>query len=181
MLKPIPGHPHYMACSDGRVLSLYTMAWMRPTLCKSTGYMQVSVCEQGMKRTAYVHRLIALAFVPRGQEATCVNHKDENKTNNEASNLEWVTPAANNSYGTARARAVATAGLDNLRKSAANARSVYSKMHERPVVNLTTGASYRSIKHAAEATGLRRTGIWGACNERQRTCGGCLWRYVEAM
>lgn len=49
-----------------------------------------------LDRTGYfVHRLVAKAFVPPVKGKTFVNHKDGDKLNNVADNLEWVTHAEN--------------------------------------------------------------------------------------
>lgn len=47
-----------------------------------------------------VHRLVADAFIPNPEGKSTVNHKDENKENNCADNLEWMTFAENTQYGT---------------------------------------------------------------------------------
>jgi len=53
----------------------------------------VDVC--GKMRQHLVHKLVANAFCIKPKEATQVNHKDLDRTNNYAGNLEWVTAAQN--------------------------------------------------------------------------------------
>ena len=73
------------------------------------GYLCVSLFDaDGESHKVKVHRLVALAFVDNPCKHKCINHIDEDKTNNAADNLEWCTKAYNNTYGTARKRAVAT-------------------------------------------------------------------------
>ncbi len=47
---------------------------------------------------------MARAFIDNQSGYTQINHKDENKENNDVSNLEWCTTAYNNSYGTRLSR-----------------------------------------------------------------------------
>lgn len=56
-----------------------------------TGYMVVTL--DGKKYA--VHRLVAKHFIPNPYDHPQVNHKDGNKQNNCASNLEWCTAGEN--------------------------------------------------------------------------------------
>ena len=63
--------------------------------CKNKKYATVSYMDGGKQRHAYVHRLVAAAFVPNPNSYPQVNHKDGNTRNNCAGNLEWCTPGMN--------------------------------------------------------------------------------------
>lgn len=66
------------------------------------GYKIVSLTRDGRTKTAFVHRLVAEAFLPNPDALPYVNHKDEDKTNNFLENLEWCTAQYNSTYGNAR-------------------------------------------------------------------------------
>jgi hypothetical protein len=41
--------------------------------------------------TKFVHRLVAETFIPNPDNLPYIKHKDGNKENNRADNLEWVS------------------------------------------------------------------------------------------
>lgn len=79
----------------------------------STGkkYATVSYMDGSKQKHAYVHRLVATAFIPNPHNYPQVNHKDGNPRNNAVKNLEWVTAKANirHAYETGLANPMATA------------------------------------------------------------------------
>lgn len=64
------------------------------------GYYQICLCKNGKQKWYFVHRLVALAFIPNPNNLPQINHIDENKTNNYVENLEWCTSKYNSNYGT---------------------------------------------------------------------------------
>lgn len=58
-------------------------------------YLVVYWSENGKQKHAYVHRVIASAFLENPDKLPQVNHKDGNTMNNCVENLEWVTPGQN--------------------------------------------------------------------------------------
>ena len=97
------GFPNYTITDDGRVFSLDYMHTgkkneLKPRLC--CGYNRITLCKDGKEKYILIHRLVALAFIPNPYNLPQVNHKDENKKNNNVSNLEWCSIKYNNTYGT---------------------------------------------------------------------------------
>lgn len=58
-------------------------------------YGTISYSLNGIQKWEYVHRIIAMTFIPNPNRYPQVNHIDGNTKNNSASNLEWVTPKMN--------------------------------------------------------------------------------------
>lgn len=68
------------------------------------GYANVILYKNKKRKTFSVHRLVAEAFIDNPNDLPEVNHKDEDKLNNQVENLEWCTPKYNSNYGTRNKR-----------------------------------------------------------------------------
>lgn len=68
------------------------------------GYLNVQLSKNGIVKKYRIHRLVALSFIQNPDNLPCVNHKDECKTNNIVSNLEWCSIEFNLNYGTRNKR-----------------------------------------------------------------------------
>ena len=101
--KPIKGYEGLYEISDhGRVISSFREHSKGGVLRQShdkDGYCTVTLCKDGKVKTARVHQLVGFAFVDgRTDEKCIINHKNEKKDDNNASNLEWCTPKYNTNY-----------------------------------------------------------------------------------
>ena len=94
-IKLVPDNPEYGVTKNGEVISYKygKEIVMKPST--SNGYEKVSLKKDGETQNWQVHRLVATLFKPNPNGLTIVNHKDGNKLNNKASNLEWVTRKQN--------------------------------------------------------------------------------------
>lgn len=89
----------YKVSNYGEVYSIHSNKLLKPTLDKD-GYARVVLYKNRQRKTFGVHRLVAITYIPNPNNYPCMNHKDENKQNNAADNLEWCTIKYNNNYGT---------------------------------------------------------------------------------
>ena len=124
-------------------------------------YLMAQLCKNGKYKHELVHRLVAQAFLENPQRFPEVNHKDENRLNNHAENLEWCDRIYNCHYGT---------GIERMGK--AHARKVLQYTSEGVLV-----AEYESLTAAAKAVNGFKTGIYTSCIKTNRKHCGYFWRY----
>lgn len=99
--KDIKGYEGiYQVSNLGRVFSVRRKLIMKPQKSGKggLGYYQVPLTVGGKKYLAFLHKLIAEAFIPNPDNKPHVNHIDGNKKNNELSNLEWCTLKENSKH-----------------------------------------------------------------------------------
>ncbi len=83
----------YRVSNCGKILNSKRNEILKPGI--RGGYKRLQVWHNGKKYSVCVHRVVAQAFVPNPHNKPMVNHKDGNKLNNHATNLEWCTNAEN--------------------------------------------------------------------------------------
>ena len=86
--------PKYEVSNLGNIRNCKTKQEKYKTL-NNKGYIEIHYKEQGRKKSKKLHRLVATEFCEKPYGKDCVNHKDANKQNNVASNLEWCTHQEN--------------------------------------------------------------------------------------
>lgn len=159
-LSPVPGFKDYYALDTGGVVS---EKWGKLRLLIphsiTGGYHRIRVCKDGASSGQLVHRMVALAFVPNPENKPEVNHKDGNKLNNRADNLEWCTRGENLSHS------YRVIGNSHPRHKAV-------KCIERNKI-------YSSIRKAAEDNSMDSSSICKALYGKQITSGGYHWELVS--
>lgn len=167
----------YQASNLGRVRSL--VRWVKGRngsirFCKGKilkpgttkdGYLKVCLCKNNKVKTYLVHRIIAETFLPNPDNLPCVNHKDEDKTNNSVDNLEWCTASYNLNYGTRNER---------MSKSKINGKR--SKIVIQYNLDGTFVREWPSAMEC-ERNGFKHSLIIYCCQGKRKTHKGFKWSY----
>jgi len=88
---PIPGYSRYTISPSGQVYNTKRCTFLKPQPAGTNTIMYtVNIADdRGFRKSEYVHRLVAMTYIPNPNNLKYVNHIDGNKTNNHVSNLEW--------------------------------------------------------------------------------------------
>lgn len=121
------------------------------------GYKTVLIRDNGKERTVFVHRLVAMAYVPNPDNKPQVNHIDGDKTNNRPDNLEWVTLA------------------ENMRHRA----KVLNSYKKTPIKCVETGEVFGSVSEAARVKGVSRANIHRSALKKHKPTRGLHWTFLK--
>lgn len=91
---PVNGFPNYLISSEGVVYNPRYKKILKQQI-NSDGYKTISLVNNNSKKSFLVHRLVATHFVDKVDGKDLVNHKDSNKLNCNADNLEWCNNSEN--------------------------------------------------------------------------------------
>ena len=95
---PIEGFDGYYVNSQGIIVSTNVgtiIRELRPQMHNSGYYTLKIINNDGKLEHKFIHRLVAKTFIDNPENLSDANHKDLNKTNNYANNLEWVSRSDN--------------------------------------------------------------------------------------
>lgn len=162
------------SCKNGKEIIL------KPQKDKD-GYLQVGVTFTTGVKTQKIHRLVSKAFIANPLNMPQVNHKDENKENNNVNNLEWCDSKYNINYGThiqkvadaLRGRKHKAEHIEKIRQNAPNSRKV--------IMTDMNGIEIQRFRSASEAGRFLKgnaTNVIAVIKGRKRSYKGYLFKYA---
>ena len=168
--KTIEWNPNYQVSNMGRVKSLGNDKIRKEKILKpiknKNGYLIINLCKNGKFKHFFVHRLVAAAFVQNESLFyNEINHIDECKTNNCASNLEWCDRQHNINFGS-RNKKVSKVNTNNPKFS-------------KKVICIETGKIYPSLADVHRKFGFSQGNISSCCAGKLKTVGKLHWKYVD--
>lgn len=178
--RPIPDYEGFYEVSNtGKVKSVYRYKRILKPMISNTGYERVDLFKNKNRKQFSVHRLVAMAFVSNPDAKPFVNHKDENKLNNVADNLEWVSHVENCRYGTAITRR--TEHFDYKHRKINNANQI--KACSKPIRQYTKAGlfvrEWASASACHKETGIATSGIREVVRGKRKSAGGYIFREGE--
>lgn len=205
--KDIVGYEgKYQVSNMGRVKSLVDR-WGRKremilklSVNNKNGYVQVNLHKDSKQKTYRVHKLVALAFVDGYEEGLVVNHIDEDKTNNCAWNLEWVTYKENSIHSSYKLCGennpmYGKKGKDNplygiplseetRKKMSENHADVSGKNNPnygkgKKVMCVETGEVFLTLNEAGKFINIKCPTNISRAIKRNGSCKGLHWKYVN--
>lgn len=124
----------------------------------NNGYLRVSLHNH---KKYLVHRLVAQTFIPNPNDLPQVNHINEDKKDNRAENLEWVTC------------------LENLNHSKIIEKASVKKYKK--VICIDTNEIFENIKTACIKYRIHHSNLVACCKGRRKTAKGYKWGYVNEI
>ena len=158
---PIAELKNYKITKRGDIWSCFSKRFLKTRLNnRYYGFTRtVKDGDKNIVKSYYIHRLIALVFIPNPNNYLIVNHINGIKTDNDISNLEWVTQKEN---------------INKSSKETSHSRKV-QQLENNIVIN-----TFDSVTKASESIGLSRSAISKACLNINKTAGGYIWKYEDS-
>ena len=174
--KVIKNYENYEISSYGRIRLLRNKILLKPSI-DSTGYKQIVLSKNNIRKSFKIHKLVAAAFLDKKDFKSMptedrnlidfnklqVNHKNEfDKQNNSVDNLEYCTILYNCNYGTRPQRC--------------------TKHQNRKVQMISNDKiikTFNSLKEAQAYIGIKYQNISACCRKTKKTAGGYEWRYAN--
>jgi hypothetical protein len=184
--KVIPGYEkYYMASDKGRIKSLERECWngqkhftkpgrILKQKLDDKGYYRVNLYAPDKKPKGYlVHRLVAMAFLPKPEKKDIAGHDDDNKTNNDVNNIYWTDSKENNWHN---------GKLERFQKERMLKINIIADKLSKAVIGINVSTSetikFKSMQEA-QRNGFHSGQISKCCNGKRKTHKGYMWEFAH--
>lgn len=180
--KGVKGYEGLYEVSDtGLVKSLFRYKKILKPNKMNTGYLSVELFKNGTSKRMSIHRLVAEAFIPNPNNYPQVNHKDENKQNNNVENLEWCTAKYNLNYN--NGQILRHSKIDYSTEERKKIARKNGKAAKKAIIQFSKEneyiAEYENIKQASVKLKINASHISETCKGKRKSAGGYVWRYKK--
>ena len=176
----------YQVSNLGNIKSLFRYKKILKKSPVSSGYLSVELWKDKKNRRHLIHRLVAKAFIPNPEQLPQINHKDEDKTNNQVDNLEWCTAKYNMNYGTGNSRRRENTDYKAIpHELRVKWATENSKFRWKPVLQKENGiviARYENMYMAERAVNPNHKpngNISMVCRGKRKSAYGFQWEYAK--
>ena len=167
--RKVTKNPNYMVSDTGRIRRINSDA--DHSTRDTKGYLTTDMYINGKRKTLRVHRIVAEEFVANPENKPVVNHKDGNKHNNCAANLEWVTKKENCEHAWSNGLVKPSYGMRGKKNPNGGRKG-------KPFMIVETGETFSTLKECEIATGANNRHINDCLKGRQKTHRGVHYKYI---
>lgn len=158
--KRIDDFENYEVSNFGRIRPVRNIDLILKPSLNGSGYSQVFLRNNKGKSNRRIHREVAMAFIPNPENKPCVNHKDGDKLNNHANNLEWCTHSENTKHAIKMGLMVIT-DAHKLRL-----KELPKNCNRKKILDTETDIEYDSLSKAAKSIGMEYNKFVRALNQK---------------
>jgi hypothetical protein len=138
------------------------------------GYFGVSLSIGTRQKQFYIHRLVAENFIEGRADGLEVNHKDGDKSNNGAENLEWITHRKNMQHGYKNGLMNPYSWLGVKTEDNPRIKAIIQMG-----INGEFIAEYGSGKQASEESGVSQGSISSCCHRVRESVKGFKFKFKD--
>lgn len=165
--------PKYMVSNFGRIKNNKNR--ILKTGVHRDGYSQICLRKNKKSYTRKIHRLVAIAFISNPENKPVVNHIDEDRTNNQVNNLEWMTIKENNLYGSHMNNIFKSQGYKNRKFPPSSQKKKITAIY---IKNNKT-INFNSVKEASVSLEISASAISNVLTKRNEKVKGYAFIYNE--
>lgn len=166
--------PNYIIYPDGNIKNKNTNKMLVGQIGKN-GYRSVNIRTLNGKKRVYIHRLVAINFIPNPHHKEQVNHIDGNKLNNKVENLEWVSPKENIAHAKKELGFTPPSFSEVTREKTKKLNSNKIAKYD---CNQNLICIYPSIIEASRQEHVSRHSIKDVLKGKKGNHKGFIWRYI---